>query len=207
MKTHKIYLTTAAIALMFGMSVCSNAQSADSDTAASASEMRVANAPSWTIQAEGSHLKFSALQEGETFTGEFTEFSGDIHFDPDNLAGSHVKIMIPIASISAGSKDRDNTVPGKVWFNAKAFPSAVFETEIITETDDTYTAVGSLTLKGKSQPLSLPFILDVTGDTALMKSQIAIDRTKWDVGAAPWNTDEWVSRSVDLDIQVTATRD
>jgi hypothetical protein len=63
-----------------------------------------------------------------------------------------------------------------------------------------------LTLKGISVPLDLPFDLEVTGDIAVMTSTVEMDRTKWSVGAAPWDTDEWVSRSVKLDLKVTAQK-
>jgi len=65
-------------------------------------------------------------------------------------------------------------------------------------------AKGALSLKGVSIPVDLPFDLALDDNKAVMTSSYEMDRTKWDVGAAPWDTDEWVSRTVMLDIQVTA---
>jgi len=153
------------------------------------------SAPVWTIQPEGSHIRFSAKQEGETFTGEFTEFSGTILFDIDALETSAVDISIPLKSVEAGSQDRNSTLPGKVWFSVKKFKQ-----------DAGFLAKGELILKGKSVPLDLPFDVTIDAGRAVMTGQVVMDRTLWNVGAAPWDTDEWVSREVSLDLQVTADR-
>ena len=76
----------------------------------------------------------------------------------------------------------------------------------ISKEGDGYIAKGELTLKGLSVPLDLSFNLDINGDTAVMTSAVDMDRTQWNVGAAPWDTDEWVSKAVTLDIQVTAKK-
>jgi len=158
----------------------------------------------WDIQADGSHIRFSALQEGETFTGAFQEFSGLIRFDPENPEAGSVKIDIPLKSVDAGSKDRNSTLPDKVWFSTKKYPVATFTSTDITVAGDGYLAKGALSLKGVSVPIELPFDLVLDGKKAVMTSTYEMDRTKWNVGAAPWDTDEWVSRAVTLDIQVTA---
>jgi len=164
------------------------------------------SAPVWTIQPEGSHIRFSAKQEGETFTGEFTEFSGTILFDIDALETSAVDISIPLKSVEAGSQDRNSTLPGKVWFSVKKFPDARFTSNAIIKQDAGFLAKGELILKGKSVPLDLPFDVTIDAGRAVMTGQVVMDRTLWNVGAAPWDTDEWVSREVSLDLQVTADR-
>ena len=160
----------------------------------------------WDIQAEGSHIRFSAKQEGEEFTGGFSEFSGRILFDPAAPETSSVDISIPLNSVDAGSRDRNSTLPGKVWFSSKKFPIARFTSSDISKQDTGYLAKGELTLKGKSVPLELSFELQIDANRAVMTGTVDIDRTLWNVGASPWDTDEWVSRAVKLDLQVTANR-
>jgi len=55
-------------------------------------------------------------------------------------------------------------------------------------------------------PIELPFDLNIEGSHAVMTGQVDLNRTLWNVGAAPWDTDEWVSREVKLDLQITANR-
>ncbi len=161
----------------------------------------------WAVDMANSHLKFSALQEGEPFDGAFESFSADIQFHPNNLAGSSVKVTVPISAINAGNTDRNSTVPGKVWFSVKKFPNAVYTASSFKSTgDNSYEAVGELMMKGVSVPLTLPFTLEIDGDKAVMRAKLEINRNDWNIGEKPWNTDEWVSTSVGLDIQITAAQ-
>ena len=152
-----------------------------------------------------SHLKFTATQQGDDFTGEFEKFDVDITFNPDELTKASVRAAINISSVSAGSKDRDGALPGRDWFFIKKFPKAVFSSAAFTKTgDNAYEAAGELSIKGISKPLTLPFTLTIADGIADMNGQVTIDRTQWEVGSGAWSTDEWVSTAVILDIKIKA---
>ena len=199
----KPLLLSALAGTALSVSACSQASSADATPVAAAPEITGGN---WDIQPEGSHLRFTADQEGEPFTGAFEAFTGVIRFDPAAPEDGAVEITVPLKSVDAGSNDRNSTLPEKVWFSAKAFPAAVYRSTDISATDSGYLARGMLTIKGISMPLDLPFKLDVEDNVAVMTSTVEMDRTRWNVGEAPWDTDEWISRKVKLDIQVTAEK-
>lgn len=198
------FIKTSLAASVTGFALCAAACSQANSADQVKAETVVAETGNWDIQAEGSHIRFSAQQEGKTFTGEFQEFSGIINFDPSAPKAGSVRIDIPLKSVDAGSNDRNSTLPEKVWFSTKAFPTAVFASSDIAASGEGYLAKGELTLKGVSVPIDLPFALNIDGDIAVMTSTIEMDRTRWNVGAAPWDTDEWVSKAVKLDVQVTA---
>jgi len=198
----KPILTSSFTVLAISLSACSQASSADEAPSVSA-EMPAGN---WDIQPESSHIQFSAEQEGETFTGEFGEFSGIIDFNPTAPEAGSVRITVPLKSVDAGSNDRNSTLPEKVWFSIKSHPMAVYSSSDISAQGDGFIAKGELALKGVTVPLDLPFNLAVDGETAIMTSNVEMDRTKWNVGAAPWDTDEWVSKAVKLEIKVTAEK-
>ncbi len=201
MSRFKIFSTSfAVLALM----ACGQASSVD--VASAQNDTQSATDMSWTVVQDESHLKFTAKQEGKPFTGEFGSFDADIKFDPDNLEASTVSVTIPLAQVDAGTRDRNSTLPDNVWFSTKKFPEAVFESSDISSVGgNDYLAKGTLTLKGISKDLDLPFSLDIT-DQAVMTSNVTLDRTLWNVGEDPWNTDEWVSQAVELDIKVVAIR-
>ena len=161
----------------------------------------------YTVIPEESHIRFSSVQEGEPFTGEFTEFDARIFHDPAAPAESRVRVSIPLAGVRAGSSDRDGTLPGEPWFDRRRFPVAVFEADGFTPTDEGFVTTGTLSMKGASAPVELPFTLVEEGGRTVMSGRTTIDRTDWNVGAAPWDTDEYVSRDVALDLRVVATRD
>lgn len=193
-------------AFTLGLLACGQNGAVSTASAQDVTEAQAVASNIWTVISDKSHIKFTAKQEGKPFTGEFTVFSADINFDSENLASSSVTVTIPIKQAEAGNNDRNATLLGKAWFSAKKFPEAVFQSSNITLIEEgSYLAKGELSLKGVSKPLDLPFTLSIS-DEAVMTSQITLDRTTWNVGEDPWNTDEWVSKEVVLDIQVTATR-
>jgi len=159
----------------------------------------------WLVVKADSHVKFTASQQGKSFTGEFKNYDALINFKEDTIDTAHVTATIDLGSVSAGDKDRDGALPGKEWFNVKAFPKAVFQSDDFVKTGDkAYEARGTLTMKDKSQPLTLPFKLDINGAKAEMTGKVKIDRTLWEVGTGAWATDEWVSTEVVVDVKIKA---
>ena len=208
MRNLKSTRLSALTALALALTACGNANSTEAQPTQNTTDVMAEQSlfSNWEIVKDSSHIHFSALQEGEAFSGAFEDFSGTINFDPDALGKANIRIEIPLTSVDAGSNDRNSTVPGKVWFSTKAFPIAVFETQDVKREGEGYVANGTLSLKGASNPVTLEFDLKIDGDQADMTGKAVIDRTLWGVGAAPWDTDEYVSRSVEIDVKVTATR-
>jgi len=165
----------------------------------------------WTVNPDESFIRFTAQQQGKEFEGEFTEFNASILFNPDNLEDSEVTVTIPVKAVDAGDKDRNDTLPSKTWFSAKEFPVATFRSDQIAEVGQgSYIANGSLSMKGMTHDIELPFTLSpaeiAIGETTVMTGVIGLDRTQWKIGEDPWNTGEWVSKGIKLNIQITATR-
>ena len=153
-----------------------------------------------------SHLKFSALQTGNEFTGEFGAFDAEIMFHPEQLDQASVRVTVDMGSFDAFDKDRNEALPSKEWFHLKEFPKAVFLADDFTQNSDgSYVTNGSLKLKDISRELALPFTLEITDGEAVMKSTLTLNRADWNVGTGIWATDDWVSLGVSLDIEITAT--
>ena len=199
------YLTVPLFTLALSFTACSQAQNATPLSAPITTGQDTKVEGNWNVINTESHLKFTAKQQGNEFTGEFNDFETVIKFDPENLPTAYVTATIDIGSISAGDKDRDGALPGKEWFFVKKFPKAVFQSTDFSKTgDDSYEAAGTLSIKGVSQPLTLPFSLTITDGIADMNGQVTIDRTLWEVGSGAWSTDEWVSTAVVIDVKIKA---
>ena len=155
---------------------------------------------------EQSAVTVSALQQGERFTGTIRAFDADIAFDPDDLGSSQVRVRLPLASLDLGNADRNDAVPGKVWFNTKLHPVATFESTRIRRDGAGYVADGELTMKGLRRAVSLPFTLEERGEQTVMRGSVELDRTEWNLGEAPWDTEEWVGHAVRVDVGVVAER-
>lgn len=162
--------------------------------------------PNYTVVASDSRLGFSATQEGVGFTGEFTEFDAVILFDPAALETSEVRVTVPLSSFDGGSTDRNSNVSSNIWFDSRRFPVAVFKADSLRADGDSYLANGTLSLKGLTQPISFAFDVEETDGRAVMTAEFPINRTRWNVGQEPWNTEDYVGLNVVLDIRVVADR-
>ncbi len=124
-------------------------------------------------------LAISVSQFGNDLTGTFTDWTAAISFDPETGTGT-VDVTVNIASLTLGSLS--SQALGADFFDATAHPTARFTADI-GPMGDTYTATGTLTVKGIKQPATLPFSLEITDDTAVMSGQLILNRLDFSIGA------------------------
>lgn len=166
-----------------------------------------APAPAWTVDKGASKVTFASSFDGGAFTGSFRSWTAAIRFDPANLAGSSVTATFDTASAVTGDESRDEALPEPDWLSAKAFPKATFAaTSFKALGGNRYQAVGALTIRGVTKPLTLPFTLVMTGDTAKMTSSVGINRLAFGVGQGEWKTTAVVPGTVTVNINLTARR-
>ena len=166
-----------------------------------------APAPAWTVDKAASKVTFASSFDGAGFTGSFKTWDAAIRFDPANLAGSSVTATFNTASVATGDASRDKALPGADWFSSKTAPNATFKaTSFKSLGGNKYQAIGTLTIRGVTKPLTLPFTLVTTGDTAKMTSSIGINRLAFGVGQGEWKTTAVVPGTVTVNINLTAKR-
>jgi len=167
-----------------------------------------ADISSWKITPNESTLTFTATQNGAPVTGTFTNFSGDINFDPAQLDKSNVKIVVNVGAISDSYNELSDTLKSPEWFNTKSFPEAVFQSTGFTKTGDkTYQAKGTLTIRDKTQPIVLNFTQEEYSATkAKMTGSTTIKRTAFGVGQGEWSDTNAVKDDVQINFTVSAVK-
>jgi cytochrome b561 len=166
-----------------------------------------ASAPAWTVEAPASSIEFSGTHAGAVFTGKFERWSADIRFDPANLPGSSARVTIQTGSAKTRDGTQTSTLKSSEWFNVAAHPTATFQTSSIRALGpNRYEAVGTLTIKGKANPVTLPFTLAITGANADMTATLPLDRIALGMGLTSDPRAEWVSRQITLNLRVKAKR-
>jgi polyisoprenoid-binding protein YceI len=98
-----------------------------------------------------------------TVSGSFTDFSGTIAFDPQDLPKSSIDVNIKAASLDTRVKMRDDDVRSPNFLDVAKYPEITFKSTSVEKSGDGYVAHGQLTIHGVTKSVDLPF--QVTGQT------------------------------------------
>jgi polyisoprenoid-binding protein YceI len=165
----------------------------------------MAMAKTWVIDYANSHLGFTGKQNAATFDGTFKKFTATIDFDPDHPETGKIAATIDMTSATTGNSTRDGTLPGPDWFDTRHFPAAQFASSHIVRTGaNSYEAQGTLTIKGVTKNVILPFTLTPEGDHWRAKGKAALIRSEFNVGQGEWATEETVAFAVDVNVDLAA---
>ncbi|HEY4112774.1 MAG TPA: YceI family protein [Rhizomicrobium sp.] len=166
-----------------------------------------AEAAHWNVDSAKSKLGFTVIWNKQPFTGVFKSWKADIDFDPADLGHAHVVATIDTGSETSDDSDTDDGIHGGAGFAASQFPTATFRTTAIThKSGNEYVAAGTLTIKGISRPVTLPFTLTFAGATAHMLGRAQVTRTEFKVGTGEWAKPDPVALDVTVNVDLTATK-
>ncbi|MCD9147675.1 cytochrome b/b6 domain-containing protein [Pseudophaeobacter flagellatus] len=176
-----------------------NGQGADT------AQVETAQAPTtgnW--QVESGNLALTIQQMGSAVSGEFATWQAEITFDAPDSPGpaGQVAVEIDISSLSLGTVG--DQAMGPDYFDTATYPTAQFDAQL-EKTGTGYQAVGELRIRDKSQPLILPFTLDINGDSAKMHGQTTVNRLDFDIGKGTQDAGT-LGFEVVLDISLTAQK-
>lgn len=166
-----------------------------------------AAAPEWHMDPAASSLSFSATQNNAPVTGEFKHFTATIFADPIDYKSSNIQIVVDIGSLSASYADLVTTLNTSDWFDSKLFPKAEFKATEFNKTGDQYQAIGILTIKGKSAPVTLNFTAkEQSKDKMLVEGSTLIKRSTFGVGQGEWASTDEIKDEVTVNFKITATK-
>lgn len=166
----------------------------------------VAKAAPWKLE-KGGRLGFSAEYSGEAIRGTFKRWDAEIVFDPEDLAGSSIRVNIDLASVESGDAQRDDMLKSDSFFGVGADPKARFvATSIRKRGEGHYVANGTLTLHGKARPLAVAFTLKIAGDRATASGSATLQRLAFGVGEAEWSATDQLKDAVGVDFSLAARR-
>src|SRR5690606_21507004 len=101
------------------------------------------------VLVDKSQIHFTSKQMGVPVDGRFGKFAATLSFDPAKPEAGKAHIEVDLASVDAGSKDANDEVVGKGWFNAKEYPKARFVSSSVKALgNNRFEAKGQMTIKG-----------------------------------------------------------
>ena len=89
--------------------------------------------------------------------GEFTDFSGVIRYDAENVANSTVEVTVKDTSIFTGNENRDKHLRTEDFFWVEKHPTITFKSTKVTPGADKskFQVAGDLTIRGVTKPVVL----------------------------------------------------
>jgi polyisoprenoid-binding protein YceI len=121
----------------------------------------VASAPSglatYAIDPSHSEIEFGIRHMVVSTTkGRFRTFSGEITFDPQNIAASSVKVTIDADSIDTRDAKRDEHLRSNDFFGVGDNPQITFvSSRVVPAGGDKFDVIGDLTIAGITKEVTL----------------------------------------------------
>lgn len=132
----------------------------------------------------GSSVQFKIKNFGFSVTGSFKGLQGNISFDPNNLAASHLEVSIDAKTINTGIDARDKHLRKSDYFDVENYPQIKFVSVKISPSTKSGTLFifGKLTIKNVTKDISFPFTAVPAENGYLFKGEFKINRRDFKVG-------------------------
>jgi len=156
-----------------------------------ASQSVLANAKVWEIDKYHSNFYFSIDHIFSKVHGHFNDYSGEVRFDPANLAESRFYFEIKTNSVDTNIGKRDKDLQSKRFFDSAKHPLMIFESIKITDVGDgLFEVQGKFTVKEQVYDLVLPLTFAGIKDHPAAKGKevigfngkITLDRLAYKIG-------------------------
>ena len=128
--------------------------------------------------ADGYSVKF----ESKDPSGIFEELKGDVKFDKDNLAESHMNFEINVASISMGNGMKNKKSMTTEWFAQANHPKITFVSSKLEKGDKGYFVMGNLTMKGTKRYRKIPIEIVNTSNGLKVTGTFWVERSYYKIG-------------------------
>jgi polyisoprenoid-binding protein YceI len=120
------------------------------------------------------------------YQAQFTDFSGEVAFDPKDLAHSSVLLKIHAASIKSKFPALDRVVRSSRLLHTQKYPWIIFKSQSIQESNGQYFVTGIVDIHGIKRPITFPFVVEnqfKAGNLSLLKAKgkFKVNRKEFDI--------------------------
>lgn len=155
-----------------------------------------------------SSVTITFREMGLAIAAPFTRFSANIDFDVTHPQEASARFEIDVSSLDLGSPEYTKAVLQPEWFDAADFPVASFASTSLKEiTPTVLEATGRLTIKGQTQVVSFPVIIQDVGALRAYDGVVHISRLAFGVGTGEWLETTLVADEVIIAVHAVAERD
>jgi len=121
-----------------------------------------------------------------TTRGEFTDFTGEIQFDSQDLSTFSADLVIEAKSINTRNEKRDGHLMAADFFDVQQYPTLEFKGKRLVKNGDGYDLTGNLTIKAVTKEITIPVtiagpIQRNDGEVIGLSGEITINRQDYGV--------------------------
>jgi polyisoprenoid-binding protein YceI len=122
-----------------------------------------------------------------TVHGKFTNFSGNLELEDNDLSKSSVSVKINTASITTENAARDKDLRSANFLDTEKYPEITFVSHRIVKQNGGYLLVGDLNMHGLNREVSIPFtfngrVKDLAGKMRVgFEGHVTINRQDWGI--------------------------
>ena len=129
--------------------------------------------------------------QAEDFLGKFSNVKGRVSLSLDSNKVNGFDLVIDVNSLELEISGMTKHAKSSDFFDVTSFPTITFFGDSVTNSSDSYTVHGTMTSKGTSKAMSIPFkISEVKGETFTINATFKIIRSEFQIGAADAVSDE-----------------
>jgi len=170
----------------------------------------------WNIDPDHTEIRFEIEHILATVSGQFTDFKGDMVFDPAHPDTGRFDFTVNVKSINTNNGKRDTHLRSEDFFDSDKFQTMKFVSSKITRINNTlYSMQGMMTIKDVTQKLTLEFQFlgpkdhpfDAKKQVAGFKTEFVIPRLDYHVGNGKFLKMGVVGKDVAVTISMEALRE
>jgi polyisoprenoid-binding protein YceI len=171
-------------------------------------------APVWEIDKNHSSVTFAVRHYFSDVVGSFDEFSGTLHFHPEDLGSSKVEFTIDVASVNTKNERRDGHLQSADFFEVEKFPTMKFTSKSIAKSGEHYVVTGDMTIRDVTKEMEIP--IEFLGEMAHPRqegsyiggfsAEFTIDRNEFGVGSGNFMATTTIGGEVTVKLNIEASR-
>lgn len=164
-------------------------------------------AQQWELDPAHTNFYFEVRHTYAAVRGQFMDFTGDVYFDPANLARSKFDFVIKVDSVDTRIGKRETHLRSPDFFDSGKYPLMTFKSSKVSSAGgNKYSVEGILTIKDVSRNLVLEFVYHGQKDNPVKPGQtvtgldarLTLDRLEYNVGDGKFYKMGVVGKDVDI---------
>lgn len=159
------------------------------------------------VDAAKSSVTATGKQLGVPMDIKFGKFDAAVNYNPSNVAASTARVDIDINSVDVGSKEYNDELKKKDWFDAAKYPKATFVSSAFKPgANGKVDVVGKLTIKGITQDVTAPVSFKQDGANQVFEGALPVKRNAFKVGDGEWKDTSVVADDVTIKFRVVIAK-